>query len=154
MKQRYRMIKSALLCFCALIAACASTPQATVERDAQAKEFNTHPGTAALYVYRTDNRYDEESVLYIDGRLIGSTLPGAYFRVDLRPGTHRLHGVGADAGGITIEGRPGEILFVSLQVWGGNSHFERASEAAGRQAIEACCALLENWAPGQRPLLR
>ena len=124
------------------------------ERDAQAREFITHPGTAALYVYRVDSHYDEESVLYVDGRLIGSTLPGTYFRVDLRPGKHTLHGIGVDTGRITVEGRPGEILFVSLRVAGGNSHFEQVSEATGRATINACCALLENWRPGQRPLLR
>ena len=137
-----------------VLAACASTPQASPERDAEAKEFITHPGTAALYIYRTDNAVEEESVLYIDGRLIGSTLPRTYFRVDLRPGIHRLHGIGVDSGKITINGRPGEVHFVSLRVSGGNSYFERVSDAAGRQTIRRCCALLENWAPGQRPLLR
>jgi hypothetical protein len=149
-----RMRTVALLSACLLIAACASTPQASRERDAQAKEFITHPGTAALYVYRLDSHFDEESVLYINGRLIGSTLPSTYFRVDLRPGKHKLHGIGVDAGSLMIEGRPGEILFVSLRVSGGNSHFERVSEANGQETIQACCALLENWTPGQRPLLR
>jgi hypothetical protein len=135
-------------------AGCASTPQASRERDSDAKQFGTHPATAALYVFRPDRALDEESVLYMDDRLIGATLPGAYFRIDARPGRHRLHGVAADAGSIELEARPGEIYFVSLRVSGGNSIFERVAPERGRAAVLACCALLENWAPGQRPLLR
>lgn len=137
-----------------LLAACASTPQASSERDAAAKQFHTHPATAALYVFRVDNAHDEDSVLYVDGRLVGATLPRAYFRVDVRPGRHRLHGIGSDSGTIEIATRPGEIYFVALRVAGGNSHFTVVDPAQGRQAIIDCCALLENWAPGQRPLLR
>ena len=134
--------------------ACASSPQASPERDSEAKEFRTHPATAALYVYRPDVSFDEESVLYIGQRLIGATLPGSYFRVDVRPGKHLLHGYAHDAGRLEIEVRPGQIYFVSIRVTGGYSHFALEDPAAGRRGILACCALLENWSPGQRPLLR
>lgn len=137
-----------------MIAACASTPQASLERDAEAKEFRTHPATAAIYVFRPDTELDEESVLYMDGRLIGSTLPGTYFRIDAPPGKHRLHGIGPDAGSIELEVRPGEVYFVSLRVSGGNSRFALVDPEKGREAVRNCCTLLENWAPGQRPLLR
>ena len=137
------------------LAACASTPQAGHERDAEAKEFHAHPATAALYVYRPAlSSLDEDSVLYIDDRLIGATLPRTYFRFDVRPGKHRLHGVGPDAGTIEINVRPGEVYFVSLKVLGGNSYFALEDTGTGQQALLACCALLENWSPGQRPLLR
>ena len=59
-----------------LAAGCASTPQASRERDLDAKQFGTHPATAALYVFRPDRLLDEESVLYIDDRLIGATSLG------------------------------------------------------------------------------
>ena len=133
---------------------CASTPQASRERDAQAKQFHTHPATAAIYVFRPDNALDEESVLYVDERLVGATLPGTYFRIDVRPGKHRLHGIAGDTGSVELETRPGEIYFVSLRVLGGSSYLKQVDPASGRQTIESCCALLENWRPGQRPLLR
>lgn len=137
-----------------VLAACASTPEASPERDAATKAFHTPPATAALYVYRPDTALNEESVLYMDGRLIGATLPGTYFRIDARPGKHRLHGIGADSGSFEVEARPGELYFVSLRVSGGNSRFARVDPAEGRKIVASCCALLENWAPGQRPLLR
>ncbi len=133
-----------------LIAGCASTPEASPQQDAVAKEFLTHPNAATVYVYRSEfNHYERDSVLYVDGRLIGSTLPGAYFRLDVTPGRHVLHGTGIDIGQIALNTRPGEVYFVSLNVNGGHSQFRAVPDQVGREQVRSCCALLENWAPGQ-----
>jgi hypothetical protein len=138
-----------------LVTACTSTPQASPDRDALAKEFLTHPAAATIYVYRSPfNHLDFDSVLYADGRLIGRTLPGAYFRIDTTPGRHVLHGTGVDMGQYAIDARPGQIYFVSLDVLAGHSHFELVSGQIAQERVRACCALLENWAPGQRPFVR
>jgi hypothetical protein len=140
----------------ALLAGCASVPQASKDRDADAKRYLTHPRFATLYVYRNDftSAVREESVLHVDGRLIGATLPGAYFRVDVRPGQRVLHGYGYDQGLLKLNARSGEAAFVALHVAGGTSRFELVGPEAGKREIERCCELLENWAPGQRPLFR
>jgi len=150
-----------LLCVMAIAAAlggCASVPQASRDSDAEAKQFVTHPGFATLYVYRdelpVDNRTLEESVLYIDDRIVGSTLPGTYFRVDVQPGERRLHGYGYDYGRLTISAPSGEITFVSLSVVNGVSRFARVAPETGKRELTRCCVLMENWTPGQRPLLR
>lgn len=138
-----------------LVAGCASSPQASRERDTEAKEFRSHPGAGTIYVYRSEHdRLEDLSVLYVDGRLIGETLPGAYFRIDTTPGRRVLHGVGPDTGKLALETRPGQLLFVELHVIQGQSHFRAVPEPVGRQRIAKCCAMLETWAPGQRPLLR
>jgi hypothetical protein len=138
------------------IAGCASTPQASRERDAEAKQFTAHPNTSTLYVYRNDfaSAFNEDSVLFVNGRLVGSTLPKTFFRLNLRPGTQLLQGMAADNGRLAISTRPGEVYFVSLSVSGGQSHFFLVNPATGRKTLTACCELMENWAPGQRPLLR
>jgi uncharacterized protein DUF2846 len=137
------------------IAGCASTPQASRERDADAKEFATQPGASTLYIYRNDfSSLGQNSNLWVDGRLIGATLPRAYFRVNVRPGKHLLNGDGPDTGSLSLETRAGELYFVSLSMINGISYFARVKPEVGRETILACCALLENWAPGQRPLLR
>jgi hypothetical protein len=136
---------------------CASVPEASLARDAEAKQFETRPGAAALYVFRNDfpsTSTLEDSVLYVDDRLIGATLPGTFFRIDLLPGTHELHGYGYDRGSFKIRARDGEAHFVALNVIGGVSHFSPMAPAAGKREIARCCALMENWQPGQRPLLR
>ena len=138
-----------------LFSACTSTPQASREQDTDAKQFASHPNAATIYVYRPElRRDDEESVLYLNNRLIGATLAGTYFRIDVPPGSRLLHGVGRDQGKLQLDGRSGELYFVSLKVENGNSYFELTPSEAARREILRCCALLENWAPGQRPLLR
>lgn len=138
-----------------LVAGCASTPQASSQRDAEVKQFRSHPATSAIYVYRTDRPIDESDTdLYVDGRLIGATLALSFFRIDVNPGMHVLNGMGPDQGSLKMETRPGQTYFVELQVIGGNSHFAIVDPQIAQKAIIACCKLMENWAPGQRPLLR
>ena len=142
----------------AFLAACTSTPQASRERDSEAKEFRTHPSAATIYVYRSNLNQQaqiyDDPVLYVDDRLIGNALAGGFFRIDTVPGRHTLHGFGSDAGRLVVDVRPGQIYYVRLDVVGGQSNFRIEPEQVGRRTVQACCALLENWAPGQRPLLR
>jgi hypothetical protein len=140
------------------LAGCVSTPQGTLERDAEAKRFQARPDAAMIYVYRSDfastEMASDDTVLYVDGRLIGATLPMTFFRFDVREGVHLLHGSGYDQGSLKLETRAGEIYFVLLLAAGGVSDFRRVDAETGKRDILRCCALLENWAPGQRPLLR
>jgi hypothetical protein len=95
----------------------------------------------------------DDTVLYVDDRLIGSTLPLTYFRFEVREGVRLLHGTGHDQGTLKLETRAGEIYFVMLLAANGISDFRKVDAATGKRDIQRCCALLENWAPGQRPLL-
>jgi len=138
-----------------ITAGCASTPQATGERDAEARQYASSPASSTLYVYRPDiGNPDWDTVLWIDGRLIGATLPRTFFRINVEPGKHTLTGMGHDNGRLTLETRPGELYFVSLSAIAGHSLFWLVPPAIGRPAVDHCCTLMENWAPGQRPLLR
>ena len=149
------VVRGSFLLLALFLAACASTPQAVPERDAAAKQFLSHPNAATIYVYRSQfNHLDADTVLYLDGRLIGSTRPGTYYRLDAVPGKHVLHGSGIDLGQFELDARPGQIYYVSLEVIGGHSRYELVPERVAQQRVRACCALLENWWPGQRPFVR
>ena len=144
-----------VICLVLLVTGCAATPQASREHDADAKQFGTHPNAATIYVYRSElDRLEDQTTLYLDGRVVGETLPGTYFRLDATPGRHVLQGIAADTGRFTIDTRIGELYFVELTVVEAQSHFRLVSDAVGRNRILKCCVLLENWAPGQRPLLK
>lgn len=149
--------RSAIVAIAFAAAGCASTPQASPERDAEAKQFLADPRSATLYVYRGNlgnNGEDRiDSVLYVDHRLLGSTLPGTFFMLRLRAGVHTLSGIAHDPGRLELEVRAGRLYFVSLDVVGGQSLFRPVSVERGKRELLACCVLLENWAPGQRPLL-
>jgi hypothetical protein len=151
--------RNAIALIALLAAACASTPQAPHQQDAEAKRFLADRRLATVYVYRADVGRDPlddpiESVLYTDDRLIGSTLPGTYFVVRLPTGMHTLSGIADDQGRLKIDVLPGQIYFVSLSVASGQSWFRRVSVETGERELRACCVLLENWAPHQRPFLR
>ena len=138
-----------------LLGACTSTPEADPDRDARAKQFLTHPASSTIYVYRSEfNHLDADTVLFINGRVIGSTRPGTFFRIDINPGRHVLHGTGIDLGQFELDTRPGQIYYVSHEVMGGHSRYELVPDRIAQQRVRACCALLENWWPGQRPFIR
>ena len=141
----------------AVLAGCASTPQASPERDADAKQFRTHPGYSTLYIYRPEvegNAEWQETVLYVGNRMIGGTLPQTFYVVHVEPGTHLLAGVAGDQGRFKLETRPDELYLVELRVSGGLSRYRLVEAETGKRVIRECCRLLESWAPGQRPLLR
>jgi hypothetical protein len=151
--------RTALVIAILALAGCASTPQATPERDAEAKRFLARPDAATIYVYRSEPGAVEpdtenNTVLYVDGRLIGTTLALTFFRFDTQAGQHLLHGFGNDQGTLKLDTRSGEIYFVSLYTTGGVSHFKLVTPENGKRDILRCCTLLENWAPSQRPFLR
>jgi hypothetical protein len=135
---------------------CVSTPQATPAHDAEAKQFTSQPGFAGIYVYRPDLLTEEldDSTLFVDNRLIGATLPGTFFRVDVQPGTHEVQSSAAGTTSIKVDARPGELHFVQLTVFSGNSRLLLVDPEKAKREIHQCCAMMENWAPGQRPVLR
>ena len=156
-----RLPRGALAILAAAVLAlggCASVPQATPERDAEAKQFIARFDAATIYVYRDDFAAvapaTDNTLLYLEGRLIGATLPKTFFRFDVRAGEHLLHGFGYDQGTLKIDTRLGEPVFVRLLVTNGTSYFARVSTETGKRDILRCCSLMENWARGQRPLLR
>ena len=139
------------------LAGCASTPQATRERDAEAKRFESRPDAAAIYVYRDavgpEDDGSNDPVLFVDRRLLGAVLPGTFFRFDVRAGAHELRAASHSQATLKLDARYGELYFVSLTMTAGVPALRRVEPETGRRDILRCCALLENWAPGQSPFL-
>jgi len=150
------MIRGGIVLALFALAGCASTPQATPGRDAEAKRFLPVAGEATIYLYRPDfATFDQNNpAIHVDDRLIGALLPGTFFRFPASPGTRVIRSHGQDAGDLKIEARSGELHFVSLTVIGGQSRYAPVSAEAGKREIVRCCALMENWKEGQRTLLR
>jgi hypothetical protein len=141
----------------ALLAGCTSTPQATSERDAEAKRFLTRPDAAKIYVFRPDlNTADMgDTVLHVDDQLIGTTLPRTFFVVDVYPGPRVVRAVSPGTGQISIDAEAAQLYFVELNTLeGGSPLLRRVNSDIGKREILRCCSLMENWTPGQRPFLR
>ena len=105
-------------------------------------------GKATIYDWKTYRKHPRAE--WLSARM----QTRVYRALLVRAGTHLLHGIGHDNGIFKLDTRAGEIYFVSLTVRGGYSGFRLEDPTLAKRQISECCGLLENWAPGQRPLLR
>jgi hypothetical protein len=142
----------------ALLAGCASTPQASLGTDADAKRFDSAPNAAIIYIYRPIGAGQGVSTIWLDGRLVGDSLPQSFFRVAARPGHNRITTAGNDPGRLEFDTRADEVYFVEARVEGEShsesiSSFRLVTPESGKTAIVGCCRMLEAWRPGQPRLL-
>lgn len=136
----------------ALLGACAYTAPAPVREDVLAKEFLTHPHASTIYVFRSPvNDVADDALLYVNGRLVGAALPGMYFRLEMVPGRHVLHGSSDDLGQILLDTRPGSLHVISMDVIGSFPRFRLVPDEQGVQRIRECCVLHQAWAVHHRP---
>jgi hypothetical protein len=155
--QSYRL--PLILCALLLCAACASTPEATPERDAEAKRFEPVTRDSVIYIYRPDTPGKTEAIaLYVNRRVLGSSLPGTFFRVIVLPGPTVIETFPADGGYIEVETQGNDVTFVEMRDYGGLDnnpmvHLRRMPPEAAKAAILECCSMLETWRPGQPRLL-
>ena len=136
-----------------LLGGCSATPLAPREKDADAKLFEPALRSAVVYLYRPDIR-GGFSTIWVNSRLLGETVSGTYFRIAVRPGRTIITASGHDLGRIAIDTREEGVYFVEMRVSGesesdSSTVFRMVNEQAGKQEIARCCALLENWRPGQ-----
>ena len=141
----------------ALLAGCASTPEASLGSDADAKRFDSAPNAAIIYIYRPTGAGHGVSTIWVDGRLVGETLPRTFFRVAVRPGRTRITTSAADPGRIEFDTQVDGVYFVEAQVAGETqsesiTNFRRVTPEAGKSTIAGCCRMLETWRPGQQRL--
>jgi hypothetical protein len=138
----------------ALLAGCASTPEASLTTDADAKRFDSAPNAALIYIYRPIGAGPGVSTIWLDGRLVGESLPQSFFRVAARPGHNRITTSGNDPGRLEFDTRADGVYFVEARVQGvsqseASSSFRLVAPEIGKAAIVDCCRMLEAWRPGQ-----
>ena len=142
-----------LLLLLLLGAGCASTPEASREGDEEAKRFEPVTRDAVIYVYRPDRwTTSAATTLWADGRLVGESLPGTYFRVIVFPGRTLLHTSGPDTGRIEVTTRGNDVTYVEMVTNNEDSPqtiFRLVPAEPAQAAIRACCTRLEVWRPGQ-----
>jgi hypothetical protein len=100
-----------------LLTGCTATPEASRDSDADAKRFDSAPGSAIVYLYRADSPDNRGfTTLWLDGRLIGEITPASYFRVSVRPGKNALTAYAGDNGRLEFETRSDGVYYV-LDTW-------------------------------------
>ncbi|MPZ44113.1 MAG: hypothetical protein GEV05_12035 [Betaproteobacteria bacterium] len=143
----------------ALVAACASTPQATPERTAEARRFEPVTREAVIYIYRSGVALSgPETTLWVDNRLVGASLPGTFFRVIALPGRNVIDTSPPDTGRIEITTQGNDVTYVEMITEGGrnnppNTRFRLMQPDDAKAAIAYCCWMLETWRYNQPRLL-
>lgn len=141
------------------LCACASTPQATPEREAEAKRFEPVTRDAVIYIYRPGIPLSgPETTLWVDNRLVGSSLPGTFFRVIVLPGRNVIDTSPPDTGRIEITTRGNDVTYVEMITEGGftdspSTRFRVVPEEQAKATIARCCVMLETWHHAQPRLL-
>src|SRR3954469_2801020 len=122
-----------------LLAACASTPEASLSKDADAKRFESATNAAIVYIYRP---YADRGVstLWVNGRLVGETLGQTFFRVPVRAGRTIINASGNDPGRIAFDTKLDGVYYVETQVSGeaqseSMTVFRRVDAEIGQSAI-------------------
>jgi hypothetical protein len=143
----------------ALISACASTPQATPERTAEARRFEPVTREAVIYIYRPGIALSgPETTLWVDNRLVGASLPGTFFRVIALPGRNVIDTSPPDTGRIEVNTLGNDVTFVEMITEGGrndapNTRFRLMQPDEAKAAIAYCCWMLDTWRYNQPRLL-
>ena len=151
--------RPALLLLSALLAACVATPQASSPEDAAAKRFEADLRSAVIYIYRPENAGSAPAaVVFLDGRIVGDSLPATFFRVIAQPGRNRIEGTAGDTGRIELATHVGGIYYIEMRVRGEveaspQSVFRTVPAEQAQAAILRCCWMLETWRTGQPRLL-
>ena len=145
---------TAIVLALAILSGCASTPEASITSDADAKRFDTAANAAMVYIYRPIGGGPGVSTIWLDGRLVGESLPQSFFRVAARPGRNLITVSGNDPGRLEFDTRADGIYFVEARVEGETqseaiSRFRLVPPETGKTAIVGCCRMLEAWRPGQ-----
>lgn len=140
--------------FVLVLAGCASTPMASPETEADAKQFNPAINAAIVYIYRPIGSGPGISTIWLDGRLVGESLPETFYRVAARAGRNRITTSGNDSGRLEFETRSGGVYFVEARVTGdtqseANSSFRLIDPEVAKALVERCCRMLDTWRPGQ-----
>jgi hypothetical protein len=105
-------------------------------QDAQAKQFQSVPDKAVIYVVRNDPDINwQPAPLVLDGGGGVTTYPGTFIRWEVAPGPHRITGLSGDGGLITLNTAAGKVYFVRQTVLGfgsPSSNLQTVSESDGR----------------------
>jgi hypothetical protein len=142
-----------------LCAACASTPQATPERDAEARRFEPVTREAVIYIYRPGVALSgPETTLWVDNRLVGASLPGTFFRVIALPGRNVIDTSPPDSGRIEITTQGNDVTYVEMITEGRwidapSTRFRVMPDEQAKAEIARCCWMLETWRHNQPRLL-
>ncbi len=139
---------SAVLVAAAMATGCASINKAPGAMNTEAKQFNTHPDYAQVYVYRNETLGAALSMpVSVNGRQAGTTGPKSFFRFQLEPGQHTISSQnGASSLLLNTEANRNYFVWqeVKMGLVSGGSKLQVVSEQQGHAGVQQCTMIKSN----------
>jgi len=123
-----------------LLSGCAYSPVASVAQDSKAKDFNTSPHKASLYIYRNETLYYAVPMtVSVNGKVLGTTAGHKYFRLSLRPGKYTIESSAENLAKLTLTVEAGKNYFIwqeaKIGLLTGRSLLHQVDEETGRMGV-------------------
>jgi len=143
-----KMLFSAVLISAVMATGCASVNKAPSAMDAEAKQFNTHPDYAQVYVYRNETFGAAISMpVAVDGQRAGTTGPKSFFKFQLSEGQHTISSQnGASSLLLNTEKNKNYFVWqeVKMGMASGGSKLQLVNESIGRSGVKECSLIQSN----------
>jgi hypothetical protein len=128
----------------ALGVGCATVPMTDTSADANAKQFQTAPGMANIYICRREGLAPELlAYTHVDGQVTGALAHGTYELVSVTPGSHIVSVSGpTNVEQLPVDAVAGNSYFFIVTIrWAGpgirHRHIEAMSDADGRSTVNS-----------------
>lgn len=129
-----------IACLASIFGGCASVPMASMDQDANSKQFTPSPNKAALYIYRNEAFGAAIPMnVAVNGMNIGQTASKTYFRLNLIPGRYKIESNAENVSSLNLSAEAGENYFVWQEVkmgmWMARSALQQVAESTGRAGV-------------------
>ncbi len=121
---------------------CATVPLTPPELDRLAKEFNSHPDKAIIYIVRPEKFRGSHIIHYprLDQKMLGGLKDGTYGVVEVEPGPHQVRVLAEEnVGVVKLETEAGRLYFVRIQsvmgTWAPRVSVDLLSEEQGKELV-------------------
>lgn len=133
------MLRTLSIALILAIAGCAQLPP--TPQDIQAKQFQSLPDKAVIYIVRQRMDSRHPGTLWLDDHAMITTYRHTYYRWEVNPGSHRIAGFAPGGASISLTSEAGKIYFVQHTVLGPwrssviATYLERINEQDGREIV-------------------
>jgi hypothetical protein len=138
-----RAILALLIVMASGLAGCASVPMASMDADAQAKQFSPPKGQSNIYLYRNETFGGAVALtVSLNGRVMGKTGPQTYFLWEVPPGKHEIVSHAENTARLVIEAQEGRSYYiwqeVKMGLWQPRSQLHEVNEQEGKKGVLEC----------------
>ncbi len=126
-----------------LTSGCASVPMAPASADSAAKQFQSIPDKANVYIYRNEGMGGAIKMgIYVDEQPVAQTAASTYVNLQLDPGPHTIRGHAENNSEVPLDAKGGELYFiwqeVKMGIMSARNKLQIVDAAQGKKGVQEC----------------